>query len=211
MDDEAWLYGDSAGNGETATANEEEPKVRRSLTAERCKLIIDDCQAEEESKPEDEAFETKAEDPVDVNGANEDEEAPPPQEDEQVTVADDDDDDAAAAPDPEPSKEDEEETSKVQDEEEEDDDDDSDDDDVQITINKNMIEEAKSSYQTIGLGKGRGGVPAADKKGKFNVEDFDQPGTINGKEPHEMDMENIEDKPWKKPGKLKWLPFDEFF
>ena len=89
-----------------------------------------------------------------------------------------------------------------------DDDDDDSDDDIQITIDKEKIDEAKSSYQTMGLGKGRivgGSVgvaagAAGEKKGKFSVEDFDQPGTINGKEIIEIDLESAEEKPWKKPG-----------
>ena len=86
-----------------------------------------------------------------------------------------------------------------------------------------MIEEAKNPYQTIGVGlvgKGRpGGVItgqagagglAAEKKGKFNVEDFEQPGQVNGKEPHEMDMEQVaeQEKPWKKPGKAAVLSLE---
>ena len=87
-----------------------------------------------------------------------------------------------------------------------------------------MIEGAQNPYQTIGVGlvgKGRpggvGGAPgqagaglAGEKKGKFNVEDFEQPGQVNGKEPHEMDMEQVaeQEKPWKKPGKAAVLSLE---
>ena len=39
-----------------------------------------------------------------------------------------------------------------------------------------------------------------EKKGKFNVEDFDNILTINGQTAVEVDMESLEDKPWRKPG-----------
>jgi len=89
-------------------------------------------------------------------------------------------------------------------------DDDSDDDDIKITIDHNKIDEAKTSYQTLGLNKPvsmtarapgmLGGLSVAEKKGKFNVEEFDQLGTINGQPAQDVDLESIEDKPWKKPG-----------
>ena len=54
---------------------------------------------------------------------------------------------------------------------------------------------------------GKGGrpmmQPPGEKKGKFTTEEFDQVGTINGKEAHEFDMESLEEKPWKKPGEWK--------
>ena len=46
-----------------------------------------------------------------------------------------------------------------------------------------------------------GGLSVAEKKGKFNVEEFDQLGLINGQPAQDIDLESIEDKPWKKPGK----------
>merc|ERR1719430_2114470 len=89
-------------------------------------------------------------------------------------------------------------------------DDDSEDDDIQITIDHNKIDEAKTSYQTLGLNKPvsmttrtpgmLGGLSVVEKKGKFNVEEFDQLGTINGQPAQDVDLESIEDKPWKKPG-----------
>lgn len=60
-----------------------------------------------------------------------------------------------------------------------DEDDDSDDDGFKITIDKDKIEEAKTSYQTFGLSKPVRQAPA-EKKGKFSVEEFDQIGMING-------------------------------
>ena len=45
-----------------------------------------------------------------------------------------------------------------------------------------------------------GGLSVAEKKGKFNVEEFDQLGLINGQPAQDVDLESIEDKPWKKPG-----------
>ena len=45
-----------------------------------------------------------------------------------------------------------------------------------------------------------GGISVAEKKGKFYVEEFDQLGTINGIPALDVDLEAIEDKPWKKPG-----------
>ena len=80
-----------------------------------------------------------------------------------------------------------------------DDEDDDSDDDVQITIDKDKIDEAKTSYQTFGMNKAVR-QPPGEKKGKFNVEEFDQVGTINGTEAHEYEIESLEDKAWKKPG-----------
>lgn len=91
-----------------------------------------------------------------------------------------------------------------------DEDEDSDEDDIKITIDHKEIDDAKTSYQTLGLNKpvsmtGRapgmmGGLSVAEKKGKFNVEEFDQLGLINGQPAQDVDLESIEDKPWKKPG-----------
>lgn len=36
--------------------------------------------------------------------------------------------------------------------------------------------------------------------GKFNIEEFESVGTINGAPAHEFNIESIEDKPWRKPG-----------
>ena len=50
-----------------------------------------------------------------------------------------------------------------------------------------------------------GGLSVTEKKGKFNVEEFDQLGLINGQAAQDVDLESIEDKPWKKPGKYsRW-------
>jgi len=98
------------------------------------------------------------------------------------------------------------ETEGVEDDEDnEDDDEDSDDDDgIKVTINQEQIEAAKTNYQTMQLKKSSVteiGFPVhKEKKGKFAVEDFDAIGTINGQPSVEVDMESLEDKPWRKPG-----------
>jgi pre-mRNA 3'-end-processing factor FIP1 len=87
-----------------------------------------------------------------------------------------------------------------------DEDEDSDEDDVQIDINQQQIVVAAASYQTFGLNKAVRQPPGAgEKKGKFAVEEFDAVGTITGKPAHEYDIESVEDKPWRKPGKKKTL------
>merc|ERR1719291_180121 len=83
--------------------------------------------------------------------------------------------------------------------------DDSDDDGIQVTIDKDKIEAAKTTYQTMQLKKNSvidlGFVAShKEKKGKFAVEDFDAIGTVNGQTAVEIDMENLEEKPWRKPG-----------
>ena len=86
------------------------------------------------------------------------------------------------------------------DEEDEEDDEDSDDDNVQIVIDQGKIEEAKTTA-TFGIKPSSRQLPS-ERRGRFNVEDFDQVGTIDGTTAHEVDLENIEDKPWRKPGKF---------
>lgn len=87
---------------------------------------------------------------------------------------------------------------EVIDEEVGDDEDDSDDEDnVQVIINQDKIEEAKT---TLVINKLPRPIPSETKKGKFNVEDFDKVGTIDGQPAQEIDLEAIDDKPWKKPG-----------
>ena len=100
-------------------------------------------------------------------------------------------------------------------------DDDSDDDGIKVTIDKDKIEAAKTSYQNmqvdlsqnlfpfkffnVQLKKGQvidlGFVPShKEKKGKFAVEDFDNILTVNGQTAVEVDLESLDDKPWRKPG-----------
>jgi len=81
--------------------------------------------------------------------------------------------------------------------EEDDDDDDSDEDDIEITIDKDMIDAAKTSYQTLQLKKA---AYSKEKKGTFAVEEFDQIGTINEQVAVDIDLESLEEKPWRKPG-----------
>ena len=91
-----------------------------------------------------------------------------------------------------------------EDEEEEEDDEDSDDDDnVCITINQEKIEEAKTNFKTLGASKSSRQI-LSEKKGKFNVEDFDRVGNIDGTPAHEVDIESLEEKPWRKPGINIW-------
>ena len=93
-----------------------------------------------------------------------------------------------------------EEENAANEEEEEDDEDSDDDDDVCITINQEKIEEAKTNFKTLGASKTTRQI-LSEKKGKFNVEDFDRVGAIDGTPAHEVDIESLEEKPWRKPGK----------
>ena len=46
-----------------------------------------------------------------------------------------------------------------------------------------------------------GFVPShKEKKGKFAVEDFDNILTVNGQTAVEVDLDSLDDKPWRKPG-----------
>lgn len=49
-----------------------------------------------------------------------------------------------------------------------------------------------------------GGAANAEKpkqvQGKFNIDDFEQAGIINGIQVHEFSIDSLEDKPWRKPG-----------
>ena len=92
-----------------------------------------------------------------------------------------------------------------------DDDEDSDDDGFKITIDKDKIEEAKTSYQTFGLNKPSARPAPTEKKGKFSVEEFDQLGSINGQVSVEYDLESIEDKPWRQPGILNFFTFMQWW
>jgi len=94
----------------------------------------------------------------------------------------------------------------AEEDENEDGSDDSDDDDgIKVTINQEQIEAAKTNYQSMQLKKNNvtdiGFAPShKEKKGKFAVEDFDSIGTINGQPSIEVDLESLEEKPWRKPG-----------
>lgn len=81
-----------------------------------------------------------------------------------------------------------------------DEDSDDDEDGIQITIDRDKIDEAKTSFQSFGGVNKNVRLPPGEKKGKFAVEEFEQMGAINGQAPHEFDIESIEEKPWKKPG-----------
>lgn len=78
------------------------------------------------------------------------------------------------------------------------------DDDVNVVIG-----DIKTSPQyTSTLNIKRGGLltsASGDKSkqqqtGKFNVEEFDQVGTINGVPAVDFNLDSLEDKPWRKPG-----------
>ena len=46
-----------------------------------------------------------------------------------------------------------------------------------------------------------GFVPShKEKKGKFSVEEFDNILTVNGQTAVEVDLDSLDEKPWKKPG-----------
>jgi len=84
-----------------------------------------------------------------------------------------------------------------------DDDESDEEDDIEITIDKDKIEAAKTSYQNLQLKKANHLEFASqqkEKKGKFAVEEFDQIGTINGTAAVDFDLESLEEKPWRKPG-----------
>ena len=71
-----------------------------------------------------------------------------------------------------------------------------------IDINQQQVQDVQKTYQAFGLNKAVRQIPGAgEKKGKFAVEEFEQVGTVNGKPAHEFDIETLEDKPWRKPGK----------
>merc|ERR1719461_618559 len=93
------------------------------------------------------------------------------------------------------------------------DDDDNDDSDsegedgVIVTIDQKRIEEDKTkTIQSMQIKQSQreGGVNKSKKQGTFAVEDFDAIGsiTVNGQTSAavELDMENLEEKPWRKPG-----------
>ncbi|XP_021950673.1 pre-mRNA polyadenylation factor FIP1 [Folsomia candida] len=91
------------------------------------------------------------------------------------------------------------------DSDEDDDDDDDDDDGVQVVIGDTKPSAAAAGQTPFGgTGVGVAGVkrpaPAPDKKGKFAVEDFETPGTINGNLALEFSIDGLEEKPWRKPG-----------
>ena len=74
--------------------------------------------------------------------------------------------------------------------------DDSDDDEDDINV---VIGDIKSGTQSYNIKT----QPLDNKKiagGKFNIEEFESVGTINGTAAHEFQIESIEDKPWRKPG-----------
>merc|ERR1719264_1128252 len=95
-------------------------------------------------------------------------------------------------------------------EEEEEDEEDSDsegEDGVNVIIDQKRIEEDKTkTIQSMQIKQSQreGGVNKSKKQGTFAVEDFDAIAsiTVNGQSTAavELDMESLEDKPWRKPG-----------
>nr|CAG4635680.1 EOG090X0BVA [Artemia franciscana] len=71
----------------------------------------------------------------------------------------------------------------------------SDEDDVQVTIKALPL--APSAYAPNFMKKGPG--PSVEK-GKFAPEDFEGPMSINGVPAVDFNLEDLEDKPWRKPG-----------
>ena len=58
-----------------------------------------------------------------------------------------------------------------------------------------MFQLKKSNVIDLGF------VPShKEKKGKFSVEEFDNILTVNGQTAVEVDLDSLDDKPWKKPG-----------
>lgn len=87
------------------------------------------------------------------------------------------------------------------------DDDDDDDDDINVVIG-DIKSGPPQSYTIKQTQRAPGtaaqvGAPTDKPKnlgGKFNIEEFESVGTINGTPAHEFNLESIEDKPWRKPG-----------
>merc|ERR1719397_606944 len=80
-------------------------------------------------------------------------------------------------------------------------------DGVNVIIDQKRIEEDKTkTIQSMQIKQSQreGGVNKSKKQGTFAVEDFDAIGsiTVNGQTSAavELDMESLEDKPWRKPG-----------
>lgn len=79
------------------------------------------------------------------------------------------------------------------------------DDDVNIVIGDIKT---GSTYSSLNIK--RGGLlttssktdkgPQPPQAGKFAVEDFEQPGSINGVPVGDFNLDALEDKPWRKPG-----------
>lgn len=79
-------------------------------------------------------------------------------------------------------------------EENSDSDDDDDDDDINVVIGDILPKGAGASGRFTQDGKSK--QPGS----KFNIEEFESVGTINGQPSIEFAIESIEDKPWRKPG-----------
>lgn len=73
--------------------------------------------------------------------------------------------------------------------------DDSDDDDDDINVVIGDIKAGASSYN-VKNAQDKQKLPGS----KFNIEEFETVGSINGQPAFEFAIENIEDKPWRKPG-----------
>ncbi|CAO1444054.1 unnamed protein product [Diamesa hyperborea] len=104
------------------------------------------------------------------------------------------DDDQLPLEDSMKEKNEEEDTEKFEDNGSELDDSDDDEDDINVVIG-----DIKSGTQSYNIKT----QPLDNKKiagGKFNIEEFESVGTINGTAAHEFQIESIEDKPWRKPG-----------
>jgi pre-mRNA 3'-end-processing factor FIP1 len=88
-----------------------------------------------------------------------------------------------------------------QEKDEDSDDDDDDDDDINVVIG-----DIKSGGPSVRFD------PKQKQPGsKFNIEEFESVGTINGQPSIEFAIESIEDKPWRKPGADITDYFSKFF
>ena len=90
-------------------------------------------------------------------------------------------------------------------EEEEEESEDSGDDEIVVTINQEKIYGDRSkTIQTVQIKQTSASLSHVsgqnERKGKFSVSDFDVLGTIHDVTAVEVDMEAMEEKPWRKPG-----------
>lgn len=82
------------------------------------------------------------------------------------------------------------------------------DDDINVVIGdiksgpnyniKNRGTAAAGAAAAAGTSTDKAGKPAAG--GKFNMEEFESVGTINGTPSHEFSIDSLDEKPWRKPG-----------
>nr|CAD7586468.1 unnamed protein product [Timema genevievae] len=86
-----------------------------------------------------------------------------------------------------------------------DEDEDEDDEQSRLHIATGQSETAWSheggTFNFMALKEGSAnGAQLGKQPGKFSIEEFEAVGTINGVAAHEYNLDNLEDKPWRKPG-----------